>query len=225
MSSFLDLYPKIRYDISKSSVSNYQIITNITFRLNIVREVLNNISAYFAYDITDTDTPEILAEKVYGNPEAYWIILYANDIMDPQYDWPLNGRAFNNYIIDKYGSVANAKTQIHHYEKVVQREVDDIVTTFRYQVNETSLITGSPGVPYDSYNTLPATQSVTTYSVNGKSVTETISRNAVSNYDWEDQQNEAKRSIKIIKKDYYLQIVSEFNNLTGANSPSFLRRL
>ena len=297
MATFLDNLPRVPYDIAKGKTSNYQAVTNITFRLKILKEVVDNISAYVNYTITDTDTPEILAEKIYGNPEAYWIILYANDIFDPQYDWPMNYRVFNNYIVDKYGSLANAKTTIHHYEKVIEREVDGITSTFRYEVDydsktnsviNMSAVTGSfsngeavyqganltaatfsanviywnssageltlgntvgslaryttltgntssangtvgsyvsPSVPYDYYKSLPATQSVSTYSVNGKTVIETISRNSVSNYDWEEEQNEARRQIKVIKKEYYPRIALEFNEITGANDLSYVRKL
>jgi hypothetical protein len=31
----------------------------------------------------DTDTPEIIAHKLYGDPNKYWIILLANQILDP----------------------------------------------------------------------------------------------------------------------------------------------
>jgi len=225
MASFLDAFPKVAYDITKNKLSNYQVVTNITFRLAIVKQVIENAAAYIKYTITDTDTPEILAEKIYGNPEAYWIIFYANDIVDPQYDWPLNTRAFNNYIIDKYGSIETAKTTYHHYEKVISREIGGITTTFRFKVNQSSLTVDEPPVPYDTYDSLPATQSVETFSVNGKTVVETTSRNRVSNYDWEDQQNEKKREIKIIKSEYYERIYSEFNSLTKADDIPYIRKL
>jgi len=32
------------------------------------------------------DTPEIVAEKFYGNSYRYWIVLLSNNIIDPQWD-------------------------------------------------------------------------------------------------------------------------------------------
>lgn len=58
------------------------------------------------------------------------MILYANDIYDPQYDWPMNQDAFEKYIIGKYGSTANAKSQIHHYEKVIARQAGNSETVY-----------------------------------------------------------------------------------------------
>jgi hypothetical protein len=51
--------------------------------------------------------------------------------------------------------------------------------------------------------------------VGGSTVREIISRNRVTYYDYELELNESKRLIKIIQPQYYNQIVSELNNLTG----------
>lgn len=88
MSKYFSLFPKIQYDIAGNKYSNFQNITNIFFRVRIIKDVLSNLSAYYYHIIRDGDTPEILAEKVYGDAEAHWIILLSNDIVDPQYDWP-----------------------------------------------------------------------------------------------------------------------------------------
>jgi hypothetical protein len=70
--------------------------------------------------------------------------LYANDIYDPQYDWPMSNRVFDKYIKSKYGSMEFAKTNYHHYEKVITREnpfaQKTSVTTF--EVNEEILTDG-----------------------------------------------------------------------------------
>ena len=224
---FLDAFPKVLYDIEKKQYSNYESVTNLLFRFSIIKSVLNNISAYYYYIIKDSDTPEILAEATYNDSEAYWIILYANDIYDPQYDWPMNDRVFGKYIIGKYGSIANAKTTIHHYEKVITREesLSGIITENRFVVNYDKLTTNTPDVPYDYYLNLPATQSVENINMNGQTVTEIIKRDSISNYDYELQQNENKRTIKIIKAEYYGQIMDEFNNLTNNRRNPTVRRL
>ena len=40
------------------------------------------------------DTPEIIASKYYGDPEKHWIVLLANDIINPFFDFPLNYQEF-----------------------------------------------------------------------------------------------------------------------------------
>jgi len=231
MSNFFDQFPTIPYDIAGKQYTNYQAVTNVLYRMRIIRSVLNNISAYYEYLVTETDTPEILADKIYGDPEAHWIILLANEIVDPQYGWPLNSREFNNYIIGKYGSIASAKTTYHHYEKVISREeqASGTVTETRFVVNQTKLTDNALDVPYDYYEgdgSLPETQAVNTYNLSdGKTVVEIVRRERVSNYDYEYELNEAKRNIKIIKPEYYPQIISEFKKLTKYKNTPYLRRL
>lgn len=294
MSRYFEYFPSILYDIDGGNLSNYQLATNVLSRVGFLREILSNISTYRLYTIRDGDKPEILADKVYGDPEAHWIILYANNIKDPQYDWPMDNRTFVKHIKDKYGTVEAAKTGIHHYEKVIERfnSTTNTTTTKRIQisknsyyvisiedadgtvstanvitgqntsangyivydagsntftvlannnltfitgeevfitpanvtaniatVNDTALNTGSEDYFYDD---LSVTQSVNTYEVAGDTITETIYRQAVSYYDYEDELNESKREIKIIKKEYYEQIMQEYKSLMRY-SPEYLR--
>lgn len=228
MGKYLDFFPKIRYDLTGTIYStNFNTVTNILFRIGMVKEYLNNTSAYYEYVIVEGDKPEILAEKVYGDAQAHWIILLANDIVDPQYDWPLGYDEFNNYIIGKYGSVANAKTTIHHYEKVITRENSAADQTFTYRYNiDYDEKANNVTVPYDTYLSLPDEQSYITYEIAGKTVTESIFRNSVTNYDYEVDLNESKRNIKIIKAAYYQTILREFENfVVPSDRLTFLRTL
>lgn len=231
MAKYFDLFPKLLYDIDGKRLSKYSSVTDVFFRLRVIRQVLNNVSAYYEYIVSDFETPEILADKVYGDPEAHWIILLANDMLDPQYDWPLNYNQFKNYIIKKYGSIENAQTNIHHYEKVVTRveELKGIVDETRFVVNKEKLTVNDMTVPYDYYQgtgSLPETQELTTYNLEtGATLIEIISRNDVSFYDYEQELNESKRTIKIIKPEYYGQILREFNALTEFAAVPYLRRL
>lgn len=301
MSRFLDRFPQVPYDITKNGRSNYDRVTDISFRFSIIKDVLNNTSAYYEYVVREDETPEILADRVYDDPEAYWIILYANNIYDTQYDWPLSSDAFEKFIISKYGSISNAKSQIHHYEKIVARQVGNSETVYliRQEVNYnssvflsctidnttaniSSAVIGQNVKQIDAttnntifmgqltnidlpnsqlylsitegkltnYNTLldassnnnlarivtnthenlefylnlPSSPQVTTYNINNKTVTEGITRTAISNYDYELQLNDNKRNIKVIKNEFYPQIINEFNNLTKSN-PKFYRKL
>jgi hypothetical protein len=228
---YFDLFPKVPYDIAGNQFSNYQNVTNIFFRIRMLQEVLGNISAYYEFIIREGDTPEILAEKIYGDPEAHWIILMANNIVDAQFEWPLDSRSFNNYIIGKYGSIAAAKTTIHHYEKVITREESrsGLITETRFVVNQEKLTDNDMDVPYDYYEgtgSLPETQSVETFNLSdGTTVVQTTYRAEISNYDYEDQLNDSRRTIKMIKPEYYSQIMAEFDKFTDYASSPFLRRL
>lgn len=229
MLSFFDKFPKLAYDINRSGYSNFESVTNIFFRIGIIKKVLSTTTSYYYYEVQDGDTPEIIAENAYGDPGAYWIILYANDIVDPQFDWPLDHRSFYKYIVGKYGSIPNAKTTIHHYEKVIERTnpVYNLTTETRFVVNYTKLTDNTLDVPYDYYEgdgAMAETQTVNTYNIDDTTIHEIIHRNAVSNYDYELAKNDSKRLIKVIKSEYYNQIVSEFGKLTE-NNPTYMRKI
>jgi hypothetical protein len=227
MTKFFDLFPRVLYDIAGKQKTSYQNVTNVFFRLRVLRDVLSNISAYYEYIVQDGDTPEILAEKVYGDAEAHWIIMMANDIIDGAYDWPLSDADFNLYIAAKYDSIALAKSGIHHYEKVIQREesLSGVITETRFVIDLNSASEVEIDVPYDSYSSLAETQTVETFSVDGKTVVQTSFRAAISNYDFESALNESRRTIKIIKPEYYPQIISEFNKFTNNAATPFMRKL
>jgi hypothetical protein len=231
MASFFDKFPVIPYDINGKQRSEYQLITNIFFRMRFLRQVMSDMTTYYEHIISDDQTPEILADRMYGDPMAHWVILLANNIIDPQYDWPLNSNDFDRYIINKYGSIENAQTTYHHYEKVVSREesTSGTITEYRYVINQANLASNLSStlstVPYDHYGNLAEDQEVSTYNLqDGGTVIEIISREAISNYDYEHSKNEAKRTIKVIKPEYYPQIVREFENLVGFE-PSYIRKL
>jgi hypothetical protein len=250
MARFFDKFPTISYSLSGKKYPDYQIITNILFRTAFIREALDKKTSYTEYIIRDGDTPDILANKIYGDSEAYWIILYANEIIDPQYDWPMTTTVFNKYIADKYRSMAEddigpeledyqviAWTQdltndasVHHYEKVVKNEnlTAKETSITRFVINKTKLTNNNLNVPYDYYDgpgSLPAEQSYDPININGETIIQNISSNAVTYYDYEDELNEQRRTIRIPKKEYYNQIITEFNALTSTSEPIFLRKV
>lgn len=203
MSRFFDTYPLVPYDIFGTRGSNYKIATNVFARVKILDTVKASSSLYYDYSVQDGDTPEMLAYKYYGDPELHWVILYMNDIIDPFYDWPLDYNKFIEYIQHKYGSVADAQTQVHHYEKTMERY--DSGT----QVTTTSTVV----IDLTAYNALPDTQNNTFNLTSGTTITETITRKIVYNWDYELSENERKRMIRILRKEYIGAIKNQFQQI------------
>jgi hypothetical protein len=250
MGQFFDKFPTVRYSLSNKRYPDYQIITNLLFRTAFIRDTLVNSSSYTKYIIKDGDTPEILASKAYDDPEAHWIILYANQLLDPQYDWPMNTTVFYKHIVDKYRPMAEEDVgtsledyqvyswtkdltnaaSVHHYEKVIKRENSSAqaTTITRFEINKEPYSNiGDIDVPFSYYDGLADEQDVTpiNLTVNGETIIETIYRNSVTYFDYEEELNESRRNIRIVKKQYYSQIMKEFNALTGTNIPAFFRRV
>lgn len=221
MSKFFDKFPTIVYDVHNLGYGYRQLYTNILFRLKVINQVKNNSTAYYEYQIEDKDTIDILAENVYGDSELHWIIAYANDYTDPVFDWPKTTEIFNRYIESKYGSQANAVNQIHHYTMTIARTDLDTQTKDETVINIDATLFANTASYAREVRTLES----------GKSIEEITTTAAVTAFDWEVTENEAKRSIKIILPNYTGQILEEFNQeLTKAgginsNQPAYYRSL
>lgn len=82
-------FPKFLYDFKYGDYdTRTSIVTDITRNIRVRKEVLENVTLYDEYDIVDGETPEIIAEKIYGNAEYHWIIMLANGRYDYLTDFP-----------------------------------------------------------------------------------------------------------------------------------------
>jgi len=106
-------FPEFLYDFKYGTQTKTSIVRDITRNVRIRKEVLSTIVLYDEYDIVDGETPEIIAEKVYGNPEYHWIIMLVNEKFDNLSDFPLEEPALQKHIDDLYGA---QKSAIRFYE-------------------------------------------------------------------------------------------------------------
>jgi hypothetical protein len=189
--------PKIVVSDDKGVTTIY---TNIMARASIISKLLNDPMLFYTYDIQDGDTPEIVADKYYGDSYRYWLILFANQLLDPQWDWPLNSTNFNKYIADKYQEF-DPYTEVYQFEKIVSQydSATEITTVNKFVIDE-----------YTYDNLTPTTES---FSFPSGTTTITTSKNAKTYFEYEVETNEAKRNIKLLKKQYSIQIENEFASL------------
>jgi hypothetical protein len=102
---YFDQFPKFVYDFKFGAKGTKTVVTtDITRNIRFRKELLENIALYDEYDIVDGETPEIIAEKIYGNPEYHWIIMLANQKHDYISDFPLAESALEKHIVDTYGA-------------------------------------------------------------------------------------------------------------------------
>ena len=185
MSEFFQHYPQINYDISGARPIKTKTAINIMVKAKIKNMLTNSIVNYFPYSIPEAERPDITSFKIYGNVKYTWLIFLINDIQDPIFDWPLNSREFGNFIKDKYGTLNDAQTTVHHYEQIIRTRVEATGTT--EAIPEKTI-----EVDETSYDALDAAD-----------------RKIIYCYDWEVDRNEAKRDIKLIDRKYVSDILSE----------------
>ena len=103
-------FPLIVYDSVGNG--NFKIVTNLMKRVAMRTKVRTNTLFFDTYDVKEGETPEILADKLYGDSTLHWIILYVNNITDRYHQWPMSSGQFNDFIADKYSNI----DAVHHYE-------------------------------------------------------------------------------------------------------------
>tara|TARA_B100000315_G_scaffold226257_1_gene233065 strand:- start:86 stop:613 length:528 start_codon:yes stop_codon:yes gene_type:complete len=103
-------FPLIPYD--SVGDGNFKLVTNLLKRVAVRSKVKTNVLVFDTYDVKSGETPELIADKLYNDPELHWVVLMMNDITDRYYQWPLNENQFLAHINDKYSNV----DATHHYE-------------------------------------------------------------------------------------------------------------
>ena len=217
MANFFNYYPLTFYTVDANTTS-LDTVTNIISRFAFEESLKENSAAFYKYNIKDTDTPESIASKYYNNPERHWIVLLFNDIIDPQYDWPLTYPNFIKYVNEKYAAngAANATVQsgltwaqsqnnIHSYYQVNTR-TSTAVTADSKTIKEKVRITANAYA-----NVIVGTTSYTLK--NGTVINETVSKEKLTYYDYEMEENEAKRKIKLLKPEFATDVFEEFKEI------------
>lgn len=179
-----------------------QLYKNIMTRLSIKSSVFKSPLSYYTYDIQEGDTPEIVAEKYYGDSYRYWIVLFSNQIIDPQWDWPMNPLQLREYIDTKYAALGkDPYTDIKLRRKVITQQNLTTRTTTIQRVQISS----------DEYDNLQPSQKSITMADGTLVITTT--KETVNFNDYEIEKNEGKRNIRLLNKDYASQLEREFSDL------------
>ena len=181
-----------KYNVRTNEVKT-SIVKDITRNVRFRKEILENVTAYDYYDVQDGETPEIIADKYYNDSYRYWLVTMVNNILDPQWGWPLSGKNFEDYISEKYTDV-NPYNTVHHYEKVITQYESGTQTTTvnRIEIDE------------DTYNNL--VESTHSYTFSSGTTAVSVTKNSVTLYQYEYDLNESKRNIKLLKKEFANQI-------------------
>ena len=190
MAFYFRPFPTIQYDIKKNNIP--LLLTDITKRYKI-RDILQQKTAiYYNYTIRDGDRPDLIAFKYYGDETLDWLIMIANNILDPYYDWPLNYQNFKNYMVSLYGSVSAAQATTYEYRKIL---------------NEQSTLIDGTVIPK---RTIVIDQN--TYTNTAANLREEIDA-----YEFYEEQNNAKREIKLIDKRFVPDIKLEVEAIFSEN--------
>ena len=168
-------------------------VKNIFKRAKLRTDIDIATTAFDFQVIKDGERPDIVASKVYDDPELDYVVLITNNITDIRSEWPLSNRDLYTYMLDKYGSEA-AMQEVHHYETLEVRD----------DKNRTVL---EGGLIVDEDFTFEYT------SLGGKLVQVTNPVGPITNFAYETLQNDAKRIIRILKPEYLSAFISDMRRM------------
>lgn len=212
MAKYFNYFPQTIYNTEDGGA--VQTITNLTSKFSFADEFKNNTALFYEYTVTDGETPEILAHKLYGSAERHWIILAFNDIFNPVIDWPIEQRNLLSVIDLKYtgspyANTANGQTGLtwsqdneHSYYKIESQKnsYSDIPIVSKTQIDKTTYqgISGETTSHTLQDNTV---------------ITITTSKESKTYYEYEMDKNEAKRIIKVLKPQFVTMVEEEFRKV------------
>lgn len=191
---------------------NNRYVKNLIARSKFFKQAKKIRTLYYDYTIKDGERPDVVAYNYYGNSEYYWVIFLVNDIVDPYYDWPMDQNTFEAFLKKKYGSVEQAMTKILFYQK-------NPTTYYINNTNQKEILSQS------QWNSLLASAKNLYTPVEkddkikiSKESWETLTSGQnnyfpVYAYNFELDQNEAKRRIKLLDLTYLNRIEKEFKDL------------
>jgi hypothetical protein len=108
MGKYFDKFPLIDYNGTPAK--------NIMSRVAFSDKSKKDIQANFDYTIDGSLTrADNLSNAYYNSPYYDWVIYLANDIIDPYHDYYKNEEQMQAYLIEKYGSIEDAKRKILFY--------------------------------------------------------------------------------------------------------------
>lgn len=227
---YFEKFPKTVYTLDE--YKSGQIVTDIFRRTKFIQSLTENFSFFDEYDVEDGETPEIVADLFYNNPQLHWIILQANEILDPRFEWPLDEYNLFKFTSSKY----NSPVAIHHFENssgnIINGNVRIVSSAEFSNFSVGSVITNNTniGVGFitakDNTSAIVVTVSsggfqtgdVVFLSSNNDIVanitaTTTLSGTPVTNFEYESSLNEQKRRIKIIKPELISEIINNFESI------------
>jgi len=191
MSNYFSQVPNFEYvsRLPDAKISDYITVKNLFKRGFLREDIFQDISFFTKYQIEGNDRPDNVAYNIYGDSNLDWLVLVCNNIVNIQTEWPLTQNDFERYLIEKYGDIDTVYNTIHHYE-----------TT---EIKNSQGVTIVPaGLQVES------DYSVTYYDFfNGNQLTATPVR-AVSVYEYENNIEEEKRNIFLLKPRY-LNVVQD----------------
>ena len=199
MSKYFRKLPNLNYpSLLKTRESNVDFVQtkNLFRRVKVREDLFGNFMQFEKYKVVGDERPDNVAEKVYDNDDLDWVILLSNNIIDIKNDWPLTQSQFNEFVNEKY--TPQQLVSIHHYETLELRDnKNQLILPAGITVDENFNMEYLSGGQIRSTNSL----------IDGRPI------KAVTFFDFENDLNDRKRNINILKPDLLGVFIKDFERV------------
>ena len=175
------------------TINDFSQVKNLFKRGKLREDIYSDLSYFTKYKIIGNERPDNVAEKIYDDPTLDWVILLSNNIINIQTEWPMSENSYRNFLIDKYGNDENIGAT-HHYE--------------------CTGVKNSKGVDIVPEGlTIDQDFSITYLDPDVGSVTVSNISQSISNLEYENKIEDAKRNIFILKPIYLNTIFNDLDKI------------
>tara|TARA_A100001234_G_scaffold120041_1_gene105262 strand:- start:21 stop:653 length:633 start_codon:yes stop_codon:yes gene_type:complete len=190
---YFSIVPNISYDEKPIkypfSESDFVVAKNFFRRYKVSDDIFSSAVYFTKFSIPDGMRPDSVALKMYGNEFYDWIILLVNNMVNAQYDWPMNNYEIYKILEEEYD---DPYSEISHYE------IKEAIGPYSagLHVDETF---------YNGQHKLNINGSIQT-----KNGNEICSPVTVAEY--YTSENEKKREIYLLKGEYVQSFIDDFRS-------------
>ena len=199
MSKYFRKLPNLNYpSLLKTRESNVDFVQtkNLFRRVKVREDLFGNFMQFEKYKVVGDERPDNVAEKIYDNDDLDWVILLSNNIIDIKNDWPLTQSQFNEFVNEKY--TPQQLVSIHHYETLELRDnKNQLILPAGITVDENFNMEYLSGGQIRSTNSL----------IDGRPI------RAVTFFDFENDLNDRKRNINVLKPDLLGVFIKDFERV------------
>lgn len=193
---YFSLSPNIQYDTKPVkfpfSQSDYVIANNFFRRFQINPDRFSYSVFFKRYAIKEGERWDTIANMAYGTPLYDWVLILTNNIINPQFDFPVSEYELRE-LIDNPDDVAYYET------KEVKNQDGEVVLQAGLKVDAAFRNREFTYVNTRAGGTLIYTSTL------GSNIS-----SPVTNFDVAIRENESKREIYILKSNYLQEFVNEF---------------
>ncbi len=196
MSNYFSQVPNFEYvsRLPNAKIGDYIQVKNLFKKGKLRDDIFQNLAFFTKYQIVGDDRPDNIAFEVYDDSSLDWLVLVCNNIINIQTEWPMTQQAFDDYVLDKYGSY-DALNNIHHYETIELKNSQGVVMV-------------PAGLQVPSNYTISFYDYFANKQVDSGNLTV-----PVTNYEYEEKIENNKRNIFLLKPRYLNVVLDDMDDI------------